>query len=42
MKNKLDSSLIDFNPDLSYLMVINENSIENYAYDDPSFTLQID
>ena len=42
MAHPSDSTLVDFNPDLSYLMVVGEEAIENFAYDDPSFVLRLD
>lgn len=36
------NTFVDFNPEMSYLMVVAEESITNYAYDDPSFMLKLD
>jgi hypothetical protein len=42
MAHLSDAIRVDFNPELSYLMVISEEAILNFAYDDPSFILQLD
>lgn len=41
MKHPLDSIIVDLNEEMSYLMIISEDSISNYAYNDPSFILKL-
>ena len=42
MQHKSDQTLVDFNSELSYLMIISDEVLENYAYDDPSFVFKLD
>lgn len=42
MSHGLSSTLIDVNEALSYILVVNDQSISNYYVDDPSFRLVFD
>ena len=42
MSHGSSNTFIDVNEERTYMIVINDQAIANYAFDDPSFTLQFD